>query len=174
VLDRLLDLVLDFIGIFRFGVVLDNFENGVILRFGKLRTVMTEPGFYWLAPFYIDRAITDTSVIAARDLPTQSVTLSDGVTVIAGPVVSFKTSDPEKFFLQVDNAEAALADSARGTIREVLSGMTWDQVSGPDQAVAEALTKAVRKQAWKFGIEVTQVSLADLARAKVLRVVTGG
>jgi selenophosphate synthetase-related protein len=52
--------------------------------------------------------------------------------------------------------------------------MTWDQVSGPDQAVAEALTKAVRKQAWKFGIEVTQVSLADLARAKVLRVVTGG
>lgn len=173
-LDRLIDLLRDAVGMFRIGVVRDEFEAGIILRFGRLHRVMDHAGYYWLAPFYIDRPITDTSVIAARDLPMQSVTLADGVSIVVGPVVSFRTSDPVKFFLEVDDAEAALRDSARGTIREVLSGMTWEQVSSPDGDVADALTKAVRKLAWRFGIEVTRVSLADLCKTRTYRLVTGG
>lgn len=173
-LDRLFDFLRDFIGIFRFAVVVDAYERGLILRFGKLHKVMNEPGFYWMAPFYIDRAITDTAVIAARDLPVQVVTLASGESVVAGPVVSFRTNDPVKFFLEVDDAEAALRDFARGTIREVMSGMTWAEVSAGDGKVGEELTRAVRKQAWKFGIEVTQVSLADLCKVRTYRLVTGG
>lgn len=172
-LDRLFDFLHDCIGAFRFGFVCDRYECAVILRLGRLRKVITEPGFYWLAPFYIDRAISDTCVIAARDFTAQVVTLSDGVAVYVGPVVSYRTSDPERFFLEVDDAEAALRDSARGTIREVLSRMTWEQAAS-GEAVTEELTKAVRKQAWKFGIEVTKVSLADLSKVRVLRLVTGG
>lgn len=171
-LDRLFDFLKDFLGLFRFGVVRDQYEAGLILRLGRLRCVMEEPGFYWLAPFYIDRAITDTGVLAARDLPMQSVTLADGVTIAVGPVISFRTSNPVRFFLEVDDAEAALRDSARGTVREVLSAMTWEQANQPESL--EELTRAVRAQAWKFGIEVTRVSLADLSKARTLRLITGG
>lgn len=173
-LDRLFDFLRDFIGLFKCAVVVDQYEIGLVLRLGKLHKIMEKPGFYWLAPFYIDRAMTDTCVLTARDLPMQSVTLADGTTVAVGPVVSFKTNDAQKFFLEVDNAEAVLRDSARGTIREVLSAMTWDQVADPNGAALDELTKAVRKQAWRFGIEVTQVKLADLSKARTLRLITGG
>lgn len=173
--DRLFDFLRDCIGLFKFGAVVDTYECAIILRFGRLRKVITEPGFYFMAPFYIDRVITDTAVVAAREMPTQLFTLADGVTVALQPIISFRTSDPEKFFLAVDDAEAALTDAARGTIRDVMAALTWPEVSGTNgPLVTEKLTKAVRRMAWKYGIEVIQVAPADLAKVKAFRFITGG
>ena len=173
-LDRLVDLIVQFIGLFQVCFVLDVYEVGVILRFGRLRKIAKEPGLYWIWPFGIERHITDTAVPTARDLAAQMVTLADGTTIAVGPVLTYRTNDPVKLLLECDEAETALRDAARGTIREVLSRMSWEEIVGPESNVTEALTKAVRKVAWKWGIEVLQVSLADASRVKVLRVITGG
>jgi modulator of FtsH protease HflC len=175
VFDRLFDFFANCLWLFRFGAIVDAYENAVILRFGRLRKVITEPGFYWMAPFYIDRIISDTAVLATREMPTQLVTLADGVTISIQPVISFETADAAKFFLSVDNAEAALTDAARGTVRDVLAALTWEQISGENGAtVTEKLTKAVRKVAVKYGIRVTQVAPADLAKVRAFRFITGG
>lgn len=174
-LDRLFDFLRDAIGLFKLGAVVDAYECAIILRFGRLRKVITEPGYYWMAPFYIDRIISDTAVVAARELPTQLVTLADGVTIAVQPIISFRTSDPEKFFLAVDDAEAALTDASRGTVRDVLAALTWPDVSGSNgPLVTEKLTKAVRKMAWQYGIEVVKVAPADLAKVRAFRFITGG
>jgi hypothetical protein len=78
-----------------------------------------------------------------------------------------------KFFLEVDDAEAALRESARGTIREVLSGLSWEEVQNPDGVSAAKLTKAVREQAKKFGIKIARVSLCELAKVRAYRLITG-
>lgn len=172
--DRLFDFLRDAVGLFRCGVVVDSYQVAVILRLGRPRKIITEPGFYWMAPFYIDTVLADTAVLSARDMPMQVLTLRDGTSVAAGPVISFETSDPEKFFLHVDNAEAAILDAARGTIREVLSKLTWEEASGQGEvSVTELLTKAVRKMAWRYGIEVKQVALSDLAKVRTYRLITG-
>lgn len=70
-----------------------------------------------------------------------------------------------------ENAETAVRDAARGTIRETMQALTWEQLLSSN--LTEILTRAVRKMAWKWGIEVIQVSLADICKVKVLRVVDG-
>lgn len=170
--DRLIDLIVQFLYLFRFGVVVDQYECGVILRLGRLRKVLT-PGFHWMLPFAIETVLTDKGVPTATDLPMQFLVLADGKVVAVGPVVTFQTNDAVKFLLESDDAESALRDSARGTVREVLSGMTWAQLIGNPDDVEKILTRAVRKMAWRWGIEVTRVSLSDLAPARVLRLITG-
>lgn len=171
-LDRLIDFVVQFLYLFRFGVVVDQYEVGVILRLGKLRKVLG-PGFHWMLPFAIESVLTDRSVPTATDLPMQFLVLACGKVVAVGPVVTFRTNDAVKFLLESDDAESALRDSARGTVREVLSCMTWKQLVSDPKGVEEILTRAVRKMAWRWGIEVTRVALSDLAPARVLRLITG-
>lgn len=172
-LDRLFDFLREFITLFRFAVVVDVFEQGVILRFGRLHKVLVEPGFYWLIPFGVDRPITENAALEARNLPAQSLTLRCGTSVLAAPVISYRMADPVKFIVEVDDADSAITDVARGTIREVLCQMTWDEITATDSPVLDQMTKAVRKEARRFGIEVTRVTLADLAKVRVLRLVTG-
>lgn len=172
-LDRLIDLIVQFLYLFRFGCVCDAYEVGVILRLGRLRKVIG-PGFHWMLPFALETVITDRSVPTASDLPMQFLTLADGKVIAVGPVVTFRTNDAVKFLLESDDAESALRDSARGKVREVLSLLTWAELVQDQEEINDRLTKAVRKDAWRWGIEVTRVALADLAPAKILRVITGG
>lgn len=171
-LDRLIDLLVSFIDLFRFWIIVEPYEQIVVTRLGPVHRVLKEPGFYWKLPFQIDRETGDVVVPAAHDMPMQCFTLSDGTTVAVGPVITFRTSNVEKLLMEADNAEAAVRDAARGTIRETLQPLSWEELLKTD--LTDMLTKAVRKMAWKWGVEVLQVSLADMCKVKVLRVITGG
>lgn len=171
-LDRLIDLFVGFLDLFRFWIVVEPYEQVVVTRLGPVHRVLTDPGFYWKLPFSIDREAQDIVAPAARDMPMQVFTLRDGTTVAVGPVITFKTNDVRKLLMECDDAEAAVRDSARGAIRETLQPLTWDELLTSD--LTDILTKAVRKTAWKWGVEVIKVSLADVAKVKVLRVITGG
>lgn len=171
-LDRLIDLLVSFIDLFRFWIVVEPYEQIVVTRLGPVHRILKTPGFYWKLPFNIDREAVDVVVPSAHDMPMQCFTLADGTTVAVGPVITFRTNDVEKLLMGAENAEAAVRDAARGTIRETLQPLRWPDLLRED--LTELLTKAVRKMAWKWGVEVLQVSLADVCKVRVVRVITGG
>lgn len=170
-LDRLIDLLVSFLGLFRFWIVVEPYEQIVVTRLGPVHRVLETSGFYWKMPFNIDREVGDIVVPCTHDMATQCFTLRDGTTVAVGPVITYKTNDVEKLLMEADNAEAAVRDAARGTIRETLQPMTWEELLSSD--LTEILTKAVRRTAWRWGVEVLQVSLADVCKVRVVRVITG-
>lgn len=170
-LDRLIDLLVSIIDLFRFWIVVEPYEQVVVTRLGPVHRILKTPGFYWKLPFQIDRESNDVVVPSAKDMPMQCFTLADGTTVAVGPVITFRTNDVEKLLMETQDAEAALLDSARGTIRETLQPLTWEQLLQLN--LTELLTKAVRKVAWKWGVEVLQVSLSDVCKVKVVRLITG-
>lgn len=164
--DRLIDLILSSLQAFLFFTIIDVYEKGVILRLGRYHRTI-EPGFHFIAPFFVDRVLTDTVVPTTKVLGTQSLTTQDGVSVVLEAVVTYRTHDIRRLLLEVENAESAMRDACYGVISRAVTYAQWDDLR--TAAFVDQLTKDVRKRAFKFGIEVQDVQLGDLARSRSIR-----
>lgn len=52
-LNRILDTILGALDLFRFWIVLDEYEAGVMLRFGRFHHELG-PGWHWRWPMHVD------------------------------------------------------------------------------------------------------------------------
>lgn len=168
--DRLIDIALQFIGLFRFVIVIDEFERGVVLRFGKYNKTL-EPGLHWLIPFNIDNVLVDNVVPRTVNLGAQGLTTRDGKTVTLSAVITAQIRDVRKAMLEVENVDSALIDSCYAAIGDLVVAHDWESIKTPE--FSELVTKACRKQAWRYGIEVLRVQLADLTPSRALRLFVG-
>lgn len=170
-LDRLVDFLLQVIGVFRFFEVLDEYQEGVMLRLGRFRKTVG-PGIHWLIPLYIDRILTHSIAIDTISLTERSITTSDGVTVLCGCTITYRVKNIKVFLLEVDGAQAALVDSAAGTLRAVIGSSRWEELSHKEGAekAEEELKDGIKKIARDFGIEVKRAVFSELAKARALRV----
>jgi regulator of protease activity HflC (stomatin/prohibitin superfamily) len=166
--ERLIDLLLQSIAFFIPFVVIDHFEEAVVLRFGKFHRKLG-PGFHWIIPFQVERCIADNVVPRTLNLAAQSLTTKEGRMVLLGGVVTAAIRDIQKATLEVEGVDHALQDSCYGAIGALVAAASWEEIQHED--FSEALTKACRKQAWRFGIEIQRVQLSDLTLSKTLRIV---
>lgn len=166
--ERLIDLLLQSIAFFIPFVVIDHFEEAVVLRFGKYHRTLVA-GFHWIIPFQVERVIADNVVPRTVNLQAQSLTTHEGRMVMVAGVVTAAIRDIKKSTLEVEGVDHALQDSCYGAIGSLVAAASWEQVQHPD--FSEELTKACRKQAWRFGIEIQRVQLSDLTLSKTLRIV---
>lgn len=165
--DKLIDVLVSIADQFRFFQVIREFERGVVLRFGKFSRSL-EPGFHWILPFSIENVVLDNVVPRTVNLGAQALTTKDGKNVVVSGVVTAAIRDIEKALLEVESVDDAIKDSCYATIAALISAATWDEIRSEE--FVDRLTKACRKQAWKYGVEITRVQLSDIALAKALRV----
>lgn len=165
--DRLVDIFLQFVGLGKFWYVCEPYEAGVLTRLGKFVTVL-EPGFHWCVPLGIDHVSTEHTVPRTHMLGPQSATTKDGRQIGFEAVITVRVSDIRKALLEVEHSEDAVRDSCAGTIGQVLSTCTWDDIIG-DEAVLEKITKACRPKGFRFGIEVMQVQFSSMALTRSIR-----
>jgi len=166
VFDKLIDVLLQCVGWFVPFVVIDEFERGVVLRFGRFQREL-EPGFHWIIPLEVDKVLVDNVVPRTVDLKVQALTTRDGKTVDARGVVTASIRDIKKAALEVEGVDHALEDSCYGAIGQAIMRSTWAEMQTDE--FSDALTKACREQANKYGIKIHRVQLADLATAYVIR-----
>lgn len=165
--DRIIDLLLQWVGWFIPFVVVDQFERAVVLRFGKhVRTL--EPGFHWIWPFEIERVIADNVVPRTVNLSAQSLVTKDGRFVVLGGIVTARIEDIVAATLEVEAVDHALQDACYGAIGTLVAASTWDEIR--EEAFIHELTKACRKPARRFGIDIMRVQLSDLTLARTLRI----
>lgn len=169
--DRLVDFAVQFASLFRFWVILDPYEKGVLVRLGQFVRVV-EPGLTWRWPFNVDVVHFESVVPTTHSLGNESITTRDGKAVSFHAVVTFQISDIQKALLSVHDTDHALVDACRGEIARTLMAHTWDEVI--QDGIYDDLTKACRKRGWKWGIEVMSVQLASLSLAKNIRLISNG
>lgn len=169
--DRLVEFLIQSMELFRFWVVLDAFEQGVLLRLGKFVRVI-EPGLHLIWPFRIDHVMFESIVPTTHSLGNESITTKDGKAASFHAVVTFQISDIAKALLSVHDTDHALVDACRGEIARTLMAHTWDEII--QDGIYDDLTKACRKRGWKWGIEVISVQLASLSLAKNIRLISNG
>ena len=86
-------------------------------------------------------------------------------------MVRWSISDVRKTLLEVEDAEEVLYDTCYGQTTKVIAGLQWVEMQDVSN-VERLLLEAMRRRSHKWGIKVHEVSFTDLAKAKVLRVVT--
>lgn len=159
--ERLFEFLSNFIGLFKFGVTIDQFERGVVLRLGVLHRIL-EPGFHFYYPFLIEKVITDTVVTRTNNTDSMSLQTKDEKSIQMSVVIRWKIVDIEKAMLYVEDVDHAYRDIAYGRVAEVIPQYTWEELRAPD--FKDILLKACRKAGWKYGIEVEEVLFQDLTQ----------
>lgn len=163
--DRLVELIIQFIRLFQCMDVIMGYQNGLRFRLGKVgrygcKAEPLTPGFYCVLPFGIDE-IKRTSVTWDTMDTTQSFTSSDRKPYIISTVLTFKVGNIVKFWLNVENAESAMTDTAEGEIASYLQGRTWEEIYS-NFNINEELTKLVGKQAAEFGLRLKRLRVSNL------------
>ena len=164
--DKLIDLIVTFINdILPFRIV-NQWEEGVHLRFGKFIRVV-HAGLKWKIPFF-DLIITTPVITQTVNLKPQTVTSLDEKSVVLSSIVRYHIDDVEKFLLGVMHANDVLVDTTQGTIRDVVEGTNWSELYD----LGKIVTPEINNQVEEWGIVVEQVSFPDLGEIQTYRIMS--
>lgn len=173
-LDKLIELLVQFIELFYVWRICDQWERGVVLRFGKFNRLV-KPGRLWVWPLGIERVLTEDTYQKVATLPTQSLTTADGKGVVLTPVLTYRVRNAKKVILQAGGHEEAVLAIVPGTVSELVSGGRWaDLVTEEWRAT---VLSACQERAGEWGMQVLDVRFADLVQARTYRLAhaeTGG
>jgi regulator of protease activity HflC (stomatin/prohibitin superfamily) len=166
VIDRLVDLLIQAIRLFQFFTVVMDYERGVILRLGRFHR-LANPGFHWMWPFNAESLIYTNVVPETMNVGPQSLTTKDGVSVVVGGVVTFAVEDAHKFLLEIEGGNQVIEDATYGIVSRFVMDKTWDELRACD--IAGELSKAVRRQAKRYGVNVQTYQISDFTRSRSFR-----
>ena len=166
--DKLIDLIVTFIhDILPFKIV-NQWEEGVHLRYGKFLKVV-KPGLVWKLPFF-DRLWVTPVITQTVNLKSQTVTTKDEKNVVLTSIVRYHIYDVEKFLLGVMHANDVLVDTTQGIIRDMVESTDWYDLVD----LTNIVTPEVNKQVEKWGITIQLVSFPDLGLITTYRIMTDG
>jgi regulator of protease activity HflC (stomatin/prohibitin superfamily) len=146
-------------------IIIRDYEEAVLLRFGKFKAVL-KPGLHMKIPFF-DEVIDQHVVVTTLSLDAQSLYTLDKQNIVVKGVIKYKISDVKVFLLEIYDAQDALSDMSQSIIKNIIMSMTMDECT--DAELDNTLTKKVRVEARKWGVEVQQVTLTDLAPIRSFR-----
>ena len=148
-------------------VIVRDYEEAVLLRFGKFKKLL-KPGLHLKLPLF-DEVIEQHMVVTTLSLDAQSLYTKDRQNIVIKGVVKYKIADVKTFLLEVYDAQDALSDMSQSIIKNVIMSMTLEECT--DMELDNTLTKKVRVEARKWGVEVQQVTLTDLAPIRSFRLI---
>lgn len=148
-------------------VIVDEYQRGIVLRLGKFHRKL-EPGLHWVIPAGIEQPLTHSVVPSTHHLSPQSLTTGDGKNAVLQVVVTWRCHDIRKMLLEVEAVDNAMSDSVYGVVAEYVAKTTWADLSKAD-ALAP-VKKDIRARAFKWGIEILQVSFSDMQCCRSFRV----
>lgn len=166
--DKLIDLIVTFINDILPFKIIDQWECGVHLRFGKFKKVVY-PGLNWKLPF-LDQVLATPVITQTVNLKPQTVTSEDEKNVVLTSIVRYHIHDVKKFLLGVMHANDVLVDTTQGIIRDIVEGCKWTDLYDLGNVVTPEVNNIVEK----WGITVEQVSFPDLGQITTYRIMTDG
>jgi hypothetical protein len=169
--ERLFDLLIEIRDWFNPLFIIDEFEEGVVLRFGKYNRTVS-PGLHWKWPCSIEAEIITTVVRRTSYCDVQSITSRDGKSVNSSPIIIYRIGNVKRWTLEVDDAEEALNDVTYGLNDALACESDWADIHTPEYA--KQLTALVKEEGTTWGARVEAVKFSDRAQSKSLRVWTGG
>ena len=148
--------------------IIPHYQEAVLLRFGKFKAVL-KPGIHYKIPVF-DEVIDHHVVVTTLSLPAQSLYTKDKQNIVAKGVVKYKISDVKTFLLEVYDAKDALSDMTTSIIKNVLTDLSLEECLSAD--IDNLLTKKARVESRKWGVEIQQVTLTDLAPIRSYRLIS--
>jgi regulator of protease activity HflC (stomatin/prohibitin superfamily) len=149
--------------------VINQYERGVVLRFGKFKRTLN-PGLHIIIP-YIDVMKKVDIRTTPMDIPKQEVITKDNITVNVDAVVYFKVLDSKKAVLDITNYSYATSTFAQTALRDVTGNFELDELLSKRDEISSQIKEIVDKRTDLWGIDIEDVKLqnielpADMKRA---------
>jgi regulator of protease activity HflC (stomatin/prohibitin superfamily) len=150
--------------------ILNEYERGVIFRFGRLLGEPKGPGLIFVfSP--VDRMVKVSLRLVALDVPPQDVITRDNVSVKVNAVIFFRVVHPTKAIVEVENFLYATSQLAQTTLRSVLGQVELDDLLSDRERLNMQLQEILDKHTDPWGIKVTSVEVkhvdlpAEMTRA---------
>jgi regulator of protease activity HflC (stomatin/prohibitin superfamily) len=143
--------------------IIQQYEKGIVFRFGRALPGNRDPGLTWVNPF-TDRLRKVNMQIVAAAVPGQEAITRDNVTLRVDAVVYYRVVDPIKAIINVQNYTYAVSQVAQTSLRSVIGQSNMDQLLSERDAVNAHLKDVIdapTEQPW--GIRVERVEIKDVS-----------
>jgi membrane protease subunit HflC len=141
-------------------------EYGVVMEFGAVKDVKTEPGLYFKVPFVQETKKLSKAVLL-YDLPISDVITADKHSMVLDSFAMWRISDPRLFIESlsgsVTNAESRINAIVYNALKTVISSQNQEKViSGRDGEIVGLVMANIGTSFDRYGIEMLAVETKTL------------
>ena len=129
--------------------IVQQYETALVFTLGRYARTLN-PGLNFIIPLIEWSRSVDMRVLT-RDIPKQQVITKDNVPVTINGVVYFRVLKAEAAILEVQDYNYALTQYAQAALRDVVGGMTFDDLLAERQKIGDEIEKIVAKQSGNWG-----------------------
>ena len=140
--------------------IIQQYESALVFTLGRYSRTL-EPGLNLIIPVFEWPRSVDMRVLT-RDIPKQQVITKDNVPVTINGVVYFKVLKSDMAILEVQDYNYALTQYAQAALRDVVGGMTFDDLLAERQKIGEEIERIVAKETANWGLEVGSIKIQDV------------
>jgi regulator of protease activity HflC (stomatin/prohibitin superfamily) len=148
--------------------MVQQYQRGVVLRFGRLLPEVRQPGLRLMVPV-ADRMVKVPVQTIVLDVPPQGAITKDNVTLSVDAVVYFRVTDPVKAVVNVENYLGAISQVARTSLRSVIGRADLDTMLSDREQVNAELRAVIDTPTDDWGITVDRVEIKDIALPESMR-----
>ena len=143
--------------------VVQQFEQGIVFRFGRIEAKPRGPGITLIRPIG-DRMQKVNMQIVAMAVPAQEGITRDNVSVRVDAVVYFRVIDPIKAVVNVQNYLFAISQQAQTSLRSIIGQSEMDQLLAERDTVNRELRRIIDEPTeGPWGIRVERVEIKDVS-----------
>jgi regulator of protease activity HflC (stomatin/prohibitin superfamily) len=143
--------------------LVQQYQRGVVFRFGRVLERVREPGLQLIIPV-ADRITRVSMQTAVMGIPAQGAITRDNVTLTVDAVVYFRVVEPIKALVNVHDYTAAVLQVAQTALRSVIGRTDLDTLLSDRERVnveLKAVIDAPTEQPW--GVLIERVEVKDVA-----------
>jgi len=140
--------------------IIQQYETGVVFQLGRYSRTL-QPGLNFIIPVIEDARVVDMRVLT-NDIPKQQAITKDNVPVSINGVVYFQVVDAQTAVIKVQSYLYAVSQYAQAALRDVVGGMTFDDLLAERQKIGDEIEAIIQKQAENWGLKVSAIKILDV------------
>jgi regulator of protease activity HflC (stomatin/prohibitin superfamily) len=141
--------------------VVNQFERGIVFRFGRALPGIRQPGLAFILPV-VDRLRKVNIQIVTMPIPSQEGITRDNVTVKVDAVVYFRVEDPMKALIEVQRYRFAVEQVAQTSLRSIIGKSELDDLLSNREQLHRGLELLIDSPALGWGIHIDRVEIKDV------------
>src|SRR5271166_3883777 len=156
-------VILGLVAVARSLKVVQQYEKGIIYRFGRVMPEIRGPGLALMRPIG-DRMQKVNMQIVAIAIPAQEGITRDNVSVRVDAVVYYRVVDPIKATINVQDYQFAILQQAQTSLRSIIGQSEMDQLLAERDTVNRELRRIIDEPTEEpWGIRVERVEIKDVS-----------
>jgi len=141
--------------------IINQYERGVVLRLGKVREEVKQPGLRLIIPI-VDQMRKISMQIVTLPIESQKIITKDNVSIDVSAVAYYQVTDPIKAVVEIQNVVSATYQIAQTTVRNIVGQSALDEVLSETTAINEKIKGVLEAATEKWGVYISTVEVKDI------------